>query len=179
LFQGLAINKKTNHLLVSKSSLPLLRIKDLRDNTEEQYVSEDGYPKNAIVREDDILYTRTGNSLGLVFTGRRGVLHNNSFKISPDPSLRKDYLFWWLQTSAFKRKIFLLASKAAQPDISHSIFKEQPISVPPLKRQKAIAERVISLSLEVNNLKSIYQRKLAALDALKKSLLHQAFTGKL
>jgi type I restriction enzyme S subunit len=39
LDQGLAINKKTKHLLVTNSSLPLLRIKDLRDNTEEQYVA--------------------------------------------------------------------------------------------------------------------------------------------
>jgi type I restriction enzyme S subunit len=29
------------------------------------------------------------------------------------------------------------------------------------------------------NLVSIYQRKLAALDALKQSLLHQAFSGQL
>ena len=32
---------------------------------------------------------------------------------------------------------------------------------------------------ETQRLESIYQQKLAALEALKKSLLHQAFTGKL
>ncbi len=32
---------------------------------------------------------------------------------------------------------------------------------------------------ETQRLESIYQQKLAALDALKKSLLHQAFTGEL
>jgi type I restriction enzyme S subunit len=35
LSQGLAINSKTKFLLVPKSSLPLLRITDLRNNTEE------------------------------------------------------------------------------------------------------------------------------------------------
>ena len=34
-------------------------------------------------------------------------------------------------------------------------------------------------SEETQRLESIYQRKLAALEALKKSLLHQAFTGQL
>ena len=34
-------------------------------------------------------------------------------------------------------------------------------------------------SEETQRLESIYQRKLAALEALKKSLLHQAFTGNL
>nr|WP_281720666.1 restriction endonuclease subunit S [Nitrosomonas nitrosa] len=177
LYQGLAINQKTKHLLVSKSRLPLLRIKDLRDNTEEQYVSEKGFPPNALVNEDDILYTRTGNSLGLVFTGRRGVLHNNSFKIAPDLSLRKDYLFWWLQTPTLKERIFSLASKAAQPDITHVMFKNQPISVPPLKVQKVIIDQVVSLSFNVEKLEKIYRQKLAALGELKKSLLHQAFNG--
>ena len=32
---------------------------------------------------------------------------------------------------------------------------------------------------ETRRLESIFQRKLAALEALKKSLLHQAFTGAL
>jgi len=32
---------------------------------------------------------------------------------------------------------------------------------------------------ETQRLESLYQQKLAALEALKKSLLHQAFTGQL
>jgi type I restriction enzyme S subunit len=35
------------------------------------------------------------------------------------------------------------------------------------------------LHAETQHLESIYQQKLAALDALKRSLLHQAFSGKL
>jgi type I restriction enzyme S subunit len=35
------------------------------------------------------------------------------------------------------------------------------------------------LSEEVRSLESVYERKLAALDELKKSLLHRAFTGQL
>jgi type I restriction enzyme, S subunit len=38
---------------------------------------------------------------------------------------------------------------------------------------------VDSLCEETDNLQSIYQRKLAALDELKKSLLDQAFSGAL
>ena len=50
---------------------------------------------------------------------------------------------------------------------------------PPLNHQNAIVEKLDSLSADTQQLKSIYQQKLAALDALKKSLLHQAFTGQL
>ncbi|HSS49059.1 MAG TPA: restriction endonuclease subunit S [Thermoanaerobaculia bacterium] len=45
--------------------------------------------------------------------------------------------------------------------------------------QKKVAMKLDSLSAETQRLESIYQQKLAALDALKKSLLHRAFIGQL
>jgi restriction endonuclease S subunit len=178
LFQGLAINVKSKHLLVSYSSLPLIRIKDLRNNSIEQYVAESGYPPNTRVEESEIIYTRTGQ-IGLVFRGRSGVLHNNCFKVKPKPILTDDYLFWWLQHPEFRNRIITLASKAAQPDIPHSIFKVQPILVPPLEFQKKVSHIIIKLDEETQRLESIYRQKLVALEELKKSLLHQAFTGNL
>ncbi len=50
---------------------------------------------------------------------------------------------------------------------------------PPISRQKLIAQQLDSLYEQTQRLESIYQQKLAALDELKKSLLHQAFTGEL
>ena len=179
LFQGLCINAKTKHLLVEKSRFPLLRIKDLRNNSAEQYVADKGWPKNALVGESDIIYTRTGNSLGLVFRGRIGILHNNSFKVKPRPILNGDYLFWWLQNPSFRARITELASKAAQPDITHVLFKAQQILVPPLTYQNHAISTIENLREETHRLASLYERKLAAMEALKKSLLNQAFTGKL
>ncbi len=179
LYQGLAINKKTKHLLVEKSNLPLLRIKDLRNNTHEQYVSEVGYPKNSLVTEDEIIYTRTGNSLGLVFRGRKGVLHNNSFKIVPNELLTNDYLYWWLQHEAFTKIIISLASKAAQPDITHKLFKEQIISIPSIEMQNSYYLEIEQLNELLNNLQTHYQQKLNNLEELKKSILQKAFRGEL
>jgi type I restriction enzyme S subunit len=51
--------------------------------------------------------------------------------------------------------------------------------VPSLAEQAAIVARLNSLSAETQRLESIYQQKLAALEELKKSLLHQAFGGNL
>ena len=48
-----------------------------------------------------------------------------------------------------------------------------------LGQQDAIVARLDTLNAEVERLESLYQRKLAALDALKQSLLHQAFSGAL
>ena len=178
LYQGIAINKKTKHLLVEKSSLPLLRIKDLKHNSEEQYVAEEGYPVNARVYENDILYTRTG-SLGLVFKGRSGVLHNNSFKVEPNELIDRDYFFWWLQHATFKKSIMKLALKAAQPDITHAIFKQQIIKIPPLSYQKEAVKNIEIHKIKTDELILKYQAKLLGLEELKKSLLQKAFSGEL
>lgn len=45
--------------------------------------------------------------------------------------------------------------------------------------QKTIVDKLESLSEETQRLSSVYQQKLVALDELKKSLLHHAFTGQL
>ena len=48
-----------------------------------------------------------------------------------------------------------------------------------LKEQKTIVTKLDAILAETERLASLYERKLAALDALKKSLLHQAFIGEL
>ncbi len=53
------------------------------------------------------------------------------------------------------------------------------LSIPPLKEQKAIAANLDELQEETQRLARLYEQKLAALESLKKSLLHQAFTGAL
>ena len=176
LYQGIAINAKTKHALVEKSELPLLRIKDLKNNTVEQYIDPNNFPKNALVNEEDIIYTRTG-SLGLVFRGKRGVLHNNSFKVVPNSELNKDFFFIWLQNPIFKSKIMELALRAAQPDITHAIFKVQEIAIPSLVEQKTIIQKLDVLSKNTKKLEDKYQKKIDDLEELKKSILQKAFAG--
>lgn len=54
-----------------------------------------------------------------------------------------------------------------------------PIPLPPLKQQNLLAGKFQAVRAETQRLESLYQRKLAALDELKKSLLHRAFSGEL
>jgi type I restriction enzyme S subunit len=54
-----------------------------------------------------------------------------------------------------------------------------PLFIPPLAEQETIADNLDAMSEETQRLARLYERKLAALEALKKSLLHQAFTGEL
>ena len=53
------------------------------------------------------------------------------------------------------------------------------LPLPPLSELRRAVRTFEELFAETQRLESIYQQKLAALDALKKSLLYQAFTGQL
>ena len=63
--------------------------------------------------------------------------------------------------------------------LNMGIIQELPVMLPPIQKQVAIVEAANALRTETQRLESIYQQKLVALEALKKSLLHHAFTGQL
>jgi type I restriction enzyme S subunit len=71
------------------------------------------------------------------------------------------------------------AKGAIMAGLNMGLIKELPVLLPPLKRQGELVTALDSLREETQHLASLYERKLAALEALKKSLLHQAFTGQL
>lgn len=72
------------------------------------------------------------------------------------------------------------ANQAAQPVISYTTIKDVVLSFPvDTAMQGVIAARLDELEEHVERINAVYERKLSALDELKKSLLHQVFTGAL
>ena len=65
------------------------------------------------------------------------------------------------------------------PNLSNTDLGNLPIDLPPLERQKTILRKIEAIADETQRLESLYQQKLTALDDLKKSLLHQTFSGQL
>lgn len=73
----------------------------------------------------------------------------------------------------------VVISSVNQANINGAKLKGYPIPAPSLQDQKIIVKKLDDLRDETQRLESIYQQKLTALDALKKSLLHRAFNGDL
>ncbi|MDP2761137.1 MAG: restriction endonuclease subunit S, partial [Sideroxyarcus sp.] len=65
------------------------------------------------------------------------------------------------------------------PQLTVPMVSGFTIPVPPIAVQQTIVGQLDALREETQRLESLFQRKLAALDELKKSLLHQAFSGML
>lgn len=80
---------------------------------------------------------------------------------------------------SFKARIQALGKGSAQANINMGTFENERFPFPPVAEQKEIVEKLDALSEETQRLARLYERKHAALEALKKSLLHQAFTGAL
>ena len=93
--------------------------------------------------------------------------------------LKPAFLCYYIQSSTGLSSIVGKMTGAAIKRIVLKDIKKAAIPFPPLKEQERIVTMLDSLLAETQRLESIYQQKLAALAALKKSLLHQAFSGEL
>jgi len=89
------------------------------------------------------------------------------------------YLLHYLRSRCFLDILYPTANGTRQANLSSVTMKSLPVPLRSLKEQKAIATKLDSLREETQRLARLYERKHAALEALKKSLLHQAFTGEL
>ena len=123
-----------------------------------------------------------------VVTGRSGTIGNVHY-------IEEDY--WPLNTSLYikdfhgnyERYIYYFlkqfdlskySSGAGVPTLNRNNVHGVKVWFPKdTAEQKSIATKLDALSEETQRLESIYQQKLAALEALKKSLLNQAFSGEL
>jgi type I restriction enzyme, S subunit len=93
--------------------------------------------------------------------------------------LKPAFLCFFIQSSVGLSSIVGQMTGAAIKRIVLRDIKKAVIPFPPLKEQDSIVTTLNLLHEETQRLESIYQQKLAAFEALKKSLLDQAFTGQL
>ena len=94
-------------------------------------------------------------------------------------NLNNRFLMLLIGSSAFTSHILGVQTGIGVPHISGQQIMDFKFVRPPVVEQKRIADNLESLREETQRLANIYEQKLAALAALKKSLLHQAFTGEL
>ena len=87
------------------------------------------------------------------------------------------FLFAYLTTSRVSGYVRERVNTLMQPNLSIADLRALPIPVPPIAQQRNLAEKLARTNDEFDALLGLYRRKLTALDELKKSLLHQAFSG--
>jgi len=105
--------------------------------------------------------------------------YQRTYVITVNEPTRVLYRFLYFQMLKSLKKFKEQSVGAGTKFLKIGMIKDLEITLPSLVEQAEIVSTVDSLREEAQRLEEIYQQKLTALDDLKKSLLHQAFSGQL
>lgn len=159
-----------------------------RDGTlsqsEMNFISRKKYDslRSGKIQPGDLVYCLRGATLGktaLVDPYTVGAVASSLVIIRPKACLDSRFLYSFLVSPPGQELINGYKNGAAQPNLGAKSVAKYPISLPTPAEQQQIVAQLDLLRGETQHLESIYNQKLNALEELKKSLLHQAFSGTL
>jgi type I restriction enzyme S subunit len=109
-----------------------------------------------------------------------GLCSADIYPLAPKPDIiTRDYLYFLLLAPTFTEYAIKGSARAGMPKVNREHLFAYQFVLPKVQDQKRISENLDQIAKETILLESIYRKKLTALDDLKKSLLHQAFSGQL
>ncbi|MDZ4847769.1 MAG: restriction endonuclease subunit S [Pirellulaceae bacterium] len=149
--------------------------------------TEGTLPDSDTLKEGDLLFVRSNGNMELI--GRSilvgpivdKVTHSGftiRARFSRSGVLPK-YVCRFLKSNTARRKMIDSGIGTNIKSLNQTTLSVLVVPVPPVAEQTRIAVQFETIEAETQGLESIYQCKLAALDELKKSLLHRAFSGEL
>jgi type I restriction enzyme S subunit len=135
-----------------------------------------------VLQEKDIVLARRGEMgrCAIVEKEQAGWLcGSGSFVIRIKKEVNANYLVRYLSSAKVKRILQKGSVGTTMDNLNQGILSQVPVPFPPLAEQRVIVGKLEALSAETKRLEVIYQRKLEALEELKKSVLRRAFEGEL
>ena len=170
----------------AKGEIPYVKVSDMTyAGNETEIVSSSRFldmadvGKNAVFPAGTTIFPKRG---GAILTNKKRLTalpicaDLNIMGVIPSGNLHPRLLYYYFLNVDMR----LIGSGSSIPQINNYDIAPLKISFPETQdEQEAILQILDNLSAETQRLESLYQRKLAALDALKQSLLHQAFSGTL
>jgi type I restriction enzyme, S subunit len=173
------------------TGVPFITISDIVKSTREVDFSQTFFVSaqyfqnlsaNKKPRIGDILYTVTGATLGIpvrVDQQRDFCFQRHIGLVRPNPNIDSKWLTYALLSPQSFKQATLGSTGAAQKTVSLRVLRALRVPRIPFSEQIRISTQLNLLAAETQRLASIYERKLVALDDLKRSLLHRAFAGDL
>lgn len=159
-----------------------------RDRGDKQKYYTGDIPQSYVLRRGDLLVAMTEQAVGLlgspiIVPDDDRFLHNQRLGLVTKKSgvtWTNEFFFYVFNTDRVRKAIHASASGVKVRHTSPTKIGDVVVAFPAsLTDQKMIVETLRSLENETQRLGGIYEQKLAALDAFKQSLLHQAFSGNL
>jgi type I restriction enzyme S subunit len=143
--------------------------------------SYQGWMTRGIPQKGDVLFTTEAPlaNVAQLDTDEKVAFAQRIIIMQPEKTkLDSTFLKYLLLSGPTQQRIRAQGTGATVQGIKARLLKQVEISFPKsFVEQKQTVETLDSLHNETDRLEFIYQQKLAALEELKKSLLHKAFTG--
>ena len=188
LHQGL--NTAGEKVKFYDSGYPIIQTRNIDDGVVEldskmKFMSEDDwqlYKDKYRPEIGDVFFTNIGTigKTAIVTTDRDYLIHWNIFKLRPLlGKVTSEFLRYTLEQLTLSGYFEKLQKGGTVDFVTKKMISEALILLPAIAEQKTIVAKLDDLREETQRLARLYEQKLAALDALKKSLLQQAFTGEL
>lgn len=137
-----------------------IRITDINEDgsLNEEKVSAKGYSVHYLLKENDFLIARSGNTVGKTFLYKnkfgKAIFAGYLIRFKLDETkVIPEYLLAYTKCSLYKEWIKGNMRVSAQPNINSQQYLDSPIILPPLKAQKEIVEYVEKQKKEINVLK--------------------------
>jgi type I restriction enzyme S subunit len=139
--------------------------------------------RKGFARDNDVLFAHnaTVGPVAILHTEEERVILGTSltyYRCDPKYIL-PEYLAHYMRSFEFKSQYLQVMRQSTRNQVPITKQRELYHVIPPLDEQKRVIVALDGLFESGQQLESIYQQKLVALEELKKSLLHQAFTGQL
>ena len=162
-----------------------VRITDTDENgllTQENkmYVASFKDAEKYLLTNGDLLMARTGASAGNVLffeSDERSVFASYLIRMKFGKDVLSKLYWHFSKSKLYWDQVKQLSAGSAQPQFNGGALKKIVLPFPKsLSEQKAIIKKLDQLSEQTKKLESIYQKKLSAIEELKKSILSKAFS---
>lgn len=174
--------------------IKILGVKDFQDyywaplNSLDSIIPDGTLPDTDTLQQNDIVFVRSNGNPELI--GRCLLIGEvqerttfSGFTIRArrfTEEVLPQYLCHFLKSSHIRRELVDGGNGANIRSLNQGALSKLRINFPvALSEQERIVEQLETMQSETQHLESLYQRKIAAQDELKQSLLQQAFSGQL
>lgn len=144
-------------------------------------LSEKGLLVGRKIPKNSIVMVCIGATIGKIGFVEDDVSCNQQINtLSPDKAMNAKFLYYAMRTKSFYDLVIHDSSQATLPIINKGKWEKLPVSFPKsVREQNNIVKELDELVDKTKELELIFRKKITDLEELKKSYLHQAFSGNL
>ena len=142
------------------------------------FYSDLDLPEKNYCESGDLLYAWSASFGPRIWQGGRAVFHYHIWKMVPESTLTRDFLFWFLEWDVDQVKR-AHGTGTTMIHVTKRDMEARKMFLPPLLDQASISDELFDWKSKLDVLETKYQTELDNLEELRQSILEQAFEGKL